>query len=314
MKVSDLLKNSKDRFTFSLEFIPPSKEATRTQFLKMIEPFMEYNPLFVNVTTHRNSTELVQTPEGMSVYEHTKHISTLPICDSIAQKFGVLVVPHVMCGGFTKDETEDLLLDAHYLEIENLFAVRGDALSVQKSYIPGPGENVHSVELIEQIMALNNAHYRDSYIKNPVRTHFCVGSTFYPEKHLESPNFEWEYKILQMKYELGAEFFISQMFFNNAAFYKFVNKLKEFSDLLIDWNTILVPALKVITTKRQLQSIPQTFSVRIPQSLIDEYDKDPNAGIDFAVKQCKDLISHGYNHIHFFTSNNKAVLKVLEQL
>lgn len=315
--VRELLHKNSEKVTFSLEFIPPSKDTTRSQFLSKIEPLMSYGPLFVNVTTHRNSTELIRTKEGLSVYEHTKHISTLPICDSIAQRFGTLVVPHVMCGGFTKDETEDLLLDAHYLEINNLFAVRGDALSVQKTYIPGPNENVHSLDLIKQIKALNEGIYRDSYVKNPVKTSFCVGSTFYPEKHIESPNFECEYRVLADKIASGADYFISQMFFDNAAFFKYIKGLEEYYayGTLPKWSEVLIPGIKPLTTEKQLRMIPSCFAVRIPNKFVEAVQHgNVDASISYTVEQCRELIVNGYNHLHFFTSNSLSVIKVIEQL
>ena len=308
MRLDKLLYENRDRVTFSFEFIPSNKGLTRQSLIEKIEPLMELKPLFVDVTTHRNAVDIVETTNGVHGYMHTKNISTLHICQVIRERFNLEVIPHVICGGFTKMETEDVLLDAHFLEFDNIFALRGDKLAHEKAFVPTPEGNETALDLIKQIADLNRGIYLDETVVNKTKTDFCILTAYYPEKHFEAPNLEQGFNYDLDKLVNGASVLVSQMCFDN---YELLKYLSRFND---EMKYKVLPGIKVLTSEAQLKSVPRTFNVNIPNDLYNGLRNSKSYGIDFAVEQCKELIRNGVTHLHFFTMNANSVIKVINKL
>lgn len=303
MKLTELLKQHQDKVTVSFEFIPPKKGISRVDLIERLKPLMEFNPLFVDVTTHRDDIVFTRDSRVLEGYSYQRHPSTLVVCESIRHAFpNTEVIPHILCGGFSKQETEDILLDFNYLGYDNVVALTGDKLSYEKKFIPHPHGNKSSVDLISQISDLNKGV---SVSPASIKTDFCIGAACYPECHYTSPNQCWDDRITKNKVESGAEFLISQMCFS-------VPKLLTQKVKCDSMGVHLIPGIKVLTSQKQLTSIPNSFFVEIPTEL--EAALYAETHMEFAVDFCKDLITHGMKHLHFYTMNSSTVLPVLKEL
>lgn len=303
MKITELLEKNKDKITVSFEFIPPKKGISREEMLKKIEPLMEFNPLFVDVTTHRDDIVFKREGRNIEGYSYQRHPSTLVVCESIRNKFpNVEVVPHILCGGFSRQETEDVLLNFDYLGYDNVVALTGDKLSYEKYFTPHPRGNNSSIDLIEQIKSLNQG---DLVGPSVATTNFCIGAACYPEGHYSSPNMAYEDERLKQKVGAGANFLISQMCFN-------LPKLISQRVVCDELEAPLIPGIKVLTNKRQLTTIPSSFFVEIPQ----EWETALHNGthIEEAIRFCKSLIAHDFRHLHFYTMNSDTVIPVLKEI
>ena len=290
MKIKDIIASQKKPFA-SLEIVPPLKGVTKDELLDSIRPFMEFKPPFINVTCHRDEVEFRQEPDG-SFTRHTvrRRLSETAVCASIQAAFDVEVVPHLICGGATAENIEDTLSDFMFLGIENILALRGDSLLGEKRFTPEPGGYRYANELVEAV--------RRTYGQE-----FCIGVGAYPEKHFEAPNMETDIANLKRKVNAGADFIITQMFFDNAHFYEFRDRCR-FAGI----NVPIIPGLKPLSSAKQLEMIPDLFSLDIPQELVKELQAhaDDKAacyqiGLEWCSAQCADLLKNDVPAVHFYT-------------
>ena len=302
MKVIDKLKGT-EKTLFSFELLPPRKGRTLETIYNSIDPLIEFEPLNINITYHQQESAYIKQPDG-SVQRKiiSKRPGTVAIAAAIMKKYNKTVVPHVICGGFTKEETEDLLIDLNFLGLKNVLVLRGDPPSGVRDFIPVVGGHAHTNELVEQIIDLNNGTYLEPELKNPVATDFSVGVAGYPEKHFESPNMEEDMFWLKKKVDAGADYIVTQMFFNNEKFFEFKNKCKE-----AGIKVPIVPGIKPITTLKDLELLPRVFHIDIPQELVESARKCKNnaeakeLGVEWAIKQSRELQEAGVPAIHYYT-------------
>jgi methylenetetrahydrofolate reductase (NADPH) len=302
MKITDHIKKANGKTLFSFEIIPPKKGNSIQQLYDNIDPLMEFKPPFIDVTTSREEYVYVEK-EGLLDRKVTRmRPGTVGICAAIKHKYDVDTVPHVLCGGFTKEETEYLLVDCHYLGIENVMALRGDAMSHQKYFEASKGGHKYATELVKQIQNLNCGKYLHDVIEASNCADFCIGVAGYPEKHLEAPSLQTDLKRLKEKVDAGADYIVTQMFFDNKKYFEFVKAAKE-----IGINVPIIPGIKPLAVKRHLQLLPQVFRIDIPEILINEVEKcKSNAevrqvGIEFAIQQSKELLAAGVPVLHYYS-------------
>jgi len=288
----------------SVEIIPPKRGINIQKIHDAIESIRPYNPPFIDVTSH--SAEIIWEEMKDGTFKRRvkrKSPGTFGLCAAIKYKYGIDPVPHILCNGFTKEETEDALIELNYLGIENLLAIRGDS-TVKKNHRADRSVNNYAVDLVEQINGLNQGNYIDDLF-DAAPTDFCVGVSFYPEKHFEAPNLEFDIKVLKDKQDKGAGYAASQMFFNNDHYHNFAAKAKAAGVTMP-----LVPGLKILTLKKHLTSIPKNFFVEIPQELTermlkaDTKEKRLKVGVDWAYKQAIDLLEKGAPCVHFYVMQN----------
>lgn len=293
MKIKDIIAAQKKPFA-SLEIVPPLKGVTQHELLESIRPFMEFKPPFINVTSHRDEVEFRQEPDG-TFTRHTvrRRLSETAVCASIQAAFDVEVVPHLICGGATAERIEDMLSDFRFLGIENVLALRGDSLLGEKRFTPEPGGYRYASELVAAVRRFGASSGSE----------FCIGVGGYPEKHFEAPNMETDIANLKRKVEAGADFIITQMFFDNSHFYEFRDRCR-FAGIDVP----VIPGLKPLSSARQLESIPDLFSLDIPQALVRElqtHSDDKSAcyqiGLEWCSAQVADLLKNGVPAVHFYT-------------
>jgi methylenetetrahydrofolate reductase (NADPH) len=288
---------------FSFELLPPLKGQDFESTEKAIDPLMEFNPSFINITYHQQEVVYENLSNGL-IKKHTvrKRPGTVGISAAIKYRYGVNVVPHIICGGFTKEDTENALIDLQFLGINDVLAVRGDPQVGMKKFIPEPDGNNYSIDLVRQIIGLNNGEYLDEELLNTRAMNFCVGVGGYPEKHEESPNLDSDLHFLKKKIEAGAHYVVTQMFYDNQKYFDFVKRCRE-----VGINVPIIPGLKPVSTKDQLMSIPKTFNVDIPSDLVKEMLKCKNnsevrqLGVEWAIEQSKELMEFGVPVLHFYT-------------
>ena len=293
MKIKDIIASQSKPFA-SLELVPPLKGVTQNELVESIRPFMEFKPPFINVTSHRDEIEFRQEPDG-TFTRHTvrRRLSETAVCAAIRGAFDVEVVPHLICGGATAEHIEDLLSDFKFLGIENIMALRGDSLLGEKRFTPEPGGYRYANELVSAVRRYGADNGID----------YCIGVGGYPEKHFEAPNMETDIANLKRKVEAGADFIITQMFFDNTHFYEFRDRCR-FAGIDVP----IIPGLKPLSSAKQLESIPDLFSLDIPQDLVRElrtHADDRSAcytiGMEWCSAQCADLLMNGVPAIHFYT-------------
>lgn len=303
MRVIDLINKSK-KTLFSFELLPPLRGNNINSIYRTIDPLLEYNPTFINVTYHQEEVIYKKRENGLLEKKTVrKRPGTVAISAAIKYKYpNVEVVPHIICGGFTREETEYALIDFHYLGIDNILALRGDAPKNQRNFIPEPTGHGYANELVKQISDMNQGRYLDDQLQNSFNTNFCVGVAGYPEKHVESPNLAYDLQYLKAKVDAGAEFIITQMFFDNRRYFDFVDTCRK------EGITVpIIPGIKPINTIREINVLPQVFNIDIPEELVHEIVKCKNneeafrVGIEWGIKQSKELISHGVPVVHYFT-------------
>ncbi|MDX2003179.1 MAG: methylenetetrahydrofolate reductase [NAD(P)H] [Chitinophagales bacterium] len=302
MKVTDIISNSKQPF-ISFEILPPLKGKSIDSVYQILDPLMEFKPPFINVTYHRS--EYIYKKMANGSYQKVvtrKRPGTVAICASIMNRYKVEAVPHLTCGGFTIEETEDALIDLQYIGVTNILAIRGDAVKSEASFIPEPGGHAYTVDLVRQMKRMNEGVYLEEDLVNAVKTDFCIGVGGYPEKHFEAPNFNTDLKHLKEKVDAGADYIVTQMFFDNQKFYDFVNACRA-----IGITVPIVPGLKPLTRKKQLTVLPRVFAVDIPEELeravtkAKTEDEAERAGIEWAIQQSKDLVKNGVPCLHYYT-------------
>lgn len=303
MKVIDIL-NGKRRPFASFELVPPLKGSDASRLYQSLDPLMEFNPPFINITCHRDEIEYVPNADGtFTRMTLAKRPGTVAIVAAIMRRYPELeIVPHVICGGSSCSRVESELLDLHFLGIKNIMALRGDALPGQKHFIPESDGFSHSSELVGMISDLNRGQYLDPTVKGGLCTDFCIGVAGYPEKHFEAANIESDIEHLRKKVEAGASYIVTQMFFDNSKFLHFIDKCRKAG---ID--VPIIPGLKPISSKKQIDLLPRSFHIDIPQPLVSLLDKAKTAddayqaGIDWAIQQSRDLLEHGFPAIHYYT-------------
>lgn len=315
MKVTEHIKKANGKTLFSFEIIPPKKGTNIKDLYNNINPLMEFNPPFIDVTTSREEHIYIPKENGLLEQKTTRtRPGTVGICASIKHKYKVDAIPHILCGGFTKEETEYVLVDCHYLGLDNVMALRGDAMKHEQYFKPVKGGNHYAVELVEQIENMNKGKYLHEQIEDAHKSDFCIGVAGYPEKHMEAPSLESDLRRLKEKVDAGANYVVTQMFFDNKKYFDFVKKAKE-----IGVNVPILPGIKPVAIKRHLQILPQVFKLDLPEPLIKEINKCKNneeirqVGIEWAIKQSKELIAFGVPVVHYYSmgksSNIKAIAK-----
>lgn len=316
MKVTEKLAQEK-KTIISLEILPPTKGKSIESIYNHLDPLMEFKPSFVNVTYHRAEQVYKRRVDGtFERVEIRKRPGTVGICAAIMNKYNVEAIPHLICGGFSKEETENALIDLHFLGIKNVLALRGDAAANEKFFTPHPMGHKYAEDLVKQIVTLNSGHYMEEDIIEGVKTDFCIGVAGYPEKHFEAPNLDTDILHLKNKIDIGADYVTTQMFFSNQHYYDFVKRCNE-----NNINVPIMPGLKPLTNKNQLISIPRFFNVEIPVDLYNEImnAKTPDAydqiGAEWLLHQCRDLLKNNVPILHFYTlSKPDVIYKVLKQL
>jgi methylenetetrahydrofolate reductase (NADPH) len=302
MKVTDHLDGLKGP-RFSFEILPPTKGSSIQTIYDTLDPLMEFHPPYINITYHQAEVELKERPDGLLEPRVVrKRPGTVAISAAIQNRYRVDVVPHLICGGFSKEETEDALIDLHYLGIHNVLLVRGDASQLTGRFVPSRNGHEHAIDLLKQVVDLNHGKYLEEDLQNPEPLNFSPGVAAYPEKHLEAPNFETDLQHLKAKIDAGAEYVVTQMFFDNSKFFSFVKACRQ-----IGITVPIIPGIKPVSIKKHMNLLPQTFKVDIPQELSREVEKCKTnqdvrqVGIEWAISQSKELIAGGVPIIHFFT-------------
>lgn len=302
MKVIDHIKQAKSTL-FSIEILPPLKGKSIQSIFDGIDPLMEFKPSFVDVTYHREEYLYKKRDGGyLEKVSIRKRPGTVGICAAIINKYHVDAVPHIICGGFSKEETENALIDLHFLGIDNVLALRGDSIKSEPEFIPEPNGHAFAIDLVKQVSQMNKGRYIEDDLADVAPTNFCIGVAGYPEKHFESPNMISDIKYLKAKIDAGAEYIVTQMFFDNSKYFEFVNKCRE-----MDINVPIIPGLKILTTKKQATLLPKIFKIDIPQPLLEEIEKCKTdaavkeVGIEWCIYQSKELIKYESPCLHFYT-------------
>ncbi len=316
MKVIDIIRQSPST-AFSFELLPPLKGNDASRIYRTIENLLDFKPGYINVTTHRDEVEFREMPDGTIRKQVVrKRPGTVAIAASIQQRFGIPVVPHILCGGFTRSETEYTLIDLHFLGIRNILALRGDGLKGEPFFRPEPEGNAHAIDLVEQIARIKKGIYLDSGLKNNNPLDFCTGVAGYPEKHMEAPNLETDLEYLRRKVEAGADYIVTQMFFDNRVYFGFVEKCRE-----MGITVPVIPGIKPISLMNQLTVLPKLFGVSFPSELANELKKcksDEEAretGTGWAIAQARELVARKVPSLHIYTygisDNVKEIVKAV---
>lgn len=287
----------------SFEVLPPLKGKGINALWEHLDPLMEFKPAFINVTYHRSESMFKKKQDGtFDKVEVRKRPGTVGICAAIMNRYKVDAVAHLICGGFSKQETEDALIDLNFLGIDNVLVLRGDAPRNESFFEPEPGGHKYAIELLQQVINMNNGIYIEEDLKNAVKTNFCIGVAGYPEKHFESPNMQTDLSFLKAKVDAGAEYITTQMFFDNQKYFDFVKACRA-ADITVP----IIPGLKPISTRKQLNVIPRTFHVDIPEELSNEIlkcktDKEvEEVGVEWLFQQSKELKQAGVPVLHYYT-------------
>ncbi len=310
MKVIDRLRSA-DKTLLSFEILPPLKGKSIDYIYESIDPLVEFKPAFINVTYHREEFAYKKREKGyLEKISIKKRPGTVGICAAIQSRYDVITVPHLICGGFSREETENALIDLHFLGINNVLALRGDAIKTEAVFVPEEDGHAHAVDLVKQIVDLNKGVYLDEEISNPNPTHFCIGVAGYPEKHFEAPNMASDIKYLKQKIDAGAEYIVTQLFYDNAKFFSFVENCRKHG---ID--VPIIPGIKPLSTSKHLSFMPKFFHVDLPDDLVQavEQCKTEEAvkqvGIEWTIAQSKELLEAGVPCIHYYTMGKSEAVK-----
>ncbi len=302
MKVADILKNT-NKTLISFEILPPLKGDSIEGIYRTIEPLLEFKPPYLNVTYHRE--EVVYKKHQSGLLERRivrKRPGTVAISAALHYKYGIEVVPHIICGGFSREETENALLELHFLGIRNVLVVRGDPDKSTKTFIPEEGGNNYAIDLVKQVTDLNRGKYLDDELMNSTKTCFSMGVAGYPEKHPEAPNMRSDLAYLKEKIDAGAEYVVTQLFFDNRKFFSFVDECRK-----AGISVPIVPGIKPISALSHLNGLPKTFYIEIPEALEKEAkkcktnDEIKQVGIEWAIMQSKELVAAGVPVVHYYT-------------
>lgn len=304
MKVSEILTKSTKAYP-SIEIVPPLRGITKKELLESIAPFMEFSPKYINVTSHRDEYEYREEADGsFSRHLVRNRINETTVCAAIMSRYDVEVVPHLICGGNTVEEIQSSLDNLAFLGIDNIVALRGDSMTGEKRFTPTSGGYRYASELVNGIRSYQgSSSYRRSRGLETDDRYFCIGVGAYPEKHFEAPNIETDIANLKRKVDAGADYVITQMFFDNKVYFDFVEKCRA-AGITVP----IIPGLKPISTFKQLSVLPEAFSLDIPLELTQEMNRFRNdkeaiyrIGTEWCTEQCRDLIRHGVPAVHFYT-------------
>ena len=314
MKITEHISKAEGRTLFSFELLPPIKGKSINDIYNAIDPLMEFNPPFIDVTYHREDYIYKQHDSGLlEKLTYRKRPGTVAICAAIMNRYKVDAVPHLICGGFTKEETENALIDLQFLGIDNVLVLRGDARHADAHFVPTPGGHAYASELLNQVIEMNHGKYLYED-HSAFKTEFCVGVAGYPEKHFEAPNMKTDFKYLKQKVDMGAEFIVTQMFFDNKKYVDFVNCCRENGI-----NVPIIPGLKPITSSKQLISLPKIFHIDLPEDLSEAISDCKNEaavkelGVEWMIAQCKELMDLGVPVLHFYTMSNPEPTRKIAQ-
>ena len=313
MKVTEHIKNANGNTQFSFEILPPLKGQHIQSVFDNIDPLMEFNPPFIDVTYHREEYTYKDLGNGLLKKQVVKkRPGTVGICAAIQNKYQVDAIPHILCGGFTKEDTENFLIDLDFLGIDNVMALRGDAVKSETYFKPEKEGHNYANELVSQIIELNKGNYLDEALLNSSATNFCCGVAAYPEKHLEAPSLASDIHFLKKKIKNGAEYIVTQMFFDNQKYFDFVSKCRD-EGIKVP----IIPGLKPIATKKQLNTIPHRFNVDLPEDLIMEIvkckdnDQVRQLGIDWCIAQSIELQKSGIPVLHYYSMGKSDNIKAI---
>lgn len=314
MKVVEHLARA-ERPLISFEIIPPLRGGDLQTLLRLTEDLARWRPPFIDITSHAAQALFEETASGFQRRIKRKRPGTLGVCALIQNKYGIDTVPHLLCQSFTREETEDFLIELSYLGIDNVLAVRGDDSGYKKPLQFGRSANEHALDLVQQIAAMNRGRYLEEDLLDAAPTRFCIGVAGYPEKHFEAPNLAADIRWAKAKAEAGADYIVTQMFFDNRHYFAYVEACRE-AGIEIP----IIPGLKVLTTRAQLASLPRTFHVDVPQALADEVEAAPAdrvaaVGAEWAYQQTRDLLAGGAPAVHFYVMHNtQAISAVMQRL
>lgn len=310
-KVIDHIKKANGKTLFSIEILPPSTGESIQKLFSNVEPLMEFKPKFIDVTYHREEFVYKKMPNGLLEQKSIKkRPGTVSICAALMHRFDVDTVPHIICGGFTKEETEYALIDLNFLGIDNVLALRGDCIKGQKSFEPTPGGHKFADDLVSQINNMNKGLYLSDELQNPTPTKFCIGVAGYPEKHYEAPNLKTDLRFLKHKMDRGADYIVTQMFFDNKKFFEFVEKCRAEGI-----TAPIIPGIKPITMKSQIYNLPRNFFIDMPDDLIDAIDKCKNddevknVGVEWAIAQSQELMKAKVPCLHFYSMGKSTAIQ-----
>lgn len=310
MKVTEHIARAAGNTLISFEILPPVKGKSIGNIFDNLDPLMEFKPSFINVTYHRAEQTFKKRADGsFDRVEIRKRPGTVGICAALMNRYGVDAVPHLICGGFTKEETENALIDLHYLGIDNVLALRGDSPVNEKFFTPHAEGHRYAVELVEQVIKLNQGKYLEEDIVDAGKTDFCIGVAGYPEKHFEAANMDLDLHYLHRKIKAGADYITTQMFFNNSKYFAFVDGCRD-----ANIHVPVIPGLKPVTNKKQLSMLPSIFHVDIPNDLAKEMllcktEADCElVGTEWMIAQCRDLLAHKVPVLHFYTLGKPKVI------
>lgn len=316
MQVINRLEQTK-KTLFSFEILPPLKGKSIESIYEGIDPLMDFDPAFINVTYHREEFIYKKREKGyLEKIAIKKRPGTVGICAAIKHKYNVETIPHLICGGFTKEETENALIDLHFLGINNVLALRGDPIKTERHFVPEEGGNEFAVDLVKQIVELNNGKYIDENIVNATPTNFSIGVAGYPEKHFEAPNLEADIRRLKEKIKAGAHYIVTQLFYDNQKFFDFVSACRSHGI-----EVPIIPGLKPIESLRHITFLPKFFNIDLPLELTNELEKCKSnedvkqVGTEWAIKQTKELMEFGSPCIHYYTmGKSKSVRKIAKEV
>ena len=311
MKIIEHLQKANDTL-ISFEIIPPKRGGNFQQLMSALDDLVKFNPPFIDITSHAAEIEYEETTGGgYKIKIKRKRPGTLGICALIQNKYNVDAVPHVICKGFTKEETEDFLIELHYLGIDNVLVIRGDESGYEKPLKFNRSVNEYAIDLVKQVADLNKGKYLEDSLLDAQPMNFCIGVGGYPEKHFEAPNIEMDIKYTKAKIDAGAEYIVTQMFYENKKYFDYVSLCRTYGI-----EVPILPGLKLITSKKQLTSIPKNFHVDIPNELAEEVSKAKpehvvDIGVEWAFKQVEELLNKRVPAIHFYVMQNTAPIKKL---
>jgi methylenetetrahydrofolate reductase (NADPH) len=314
MKVIEHLERAKEPL-ISFELIPPKRGGDINSLLAVLEDIVKYRPPFIDITSHAAEVYYDETPTGIKKIIKRKRPGTLGICALIQNKYNIDAVPHVLTKGFTREETEDFLIELNYLGIQNVLAIRGDDSGYNKPIPAGKSVNLYASDLVKQMVDMNHGKFLEENLLDAKPTEFCIGVSGYPEKHFEAPNLKTDVRYVKNKIDVGAEYVVTQMFYDNRYYFDFVNLSRQ-----AGINVQIIPGLKILTSKVQLHTIPKNFYVSIPEALSDEVmaakpEHVLDIGIEWAAEQVEELLNKNVPSVHFYImQNSKPIIKLMERL
>ncbi len=316
MKVIEHIKAAKSTL-FSIEILPPLKGKSIESIYEGIDPLMEFNPAFVDVTYHREEYVFKKNSDGsLERKAIKKRPGTVGISAALAYKYDVDAVPHIICGGFSKEETENALIDLHFLGLDNVLAIRGDQIKSEERFIPHPNGHSHALDLVKQVANMNKGKYLDDELMDAAKTDFCIGVAGYPEKHFEAMSVDSDFNYLKEKIAAGADYIVTQMFYDNKKYFEFVQKCRA-NGIIVP----IIPGLKVLTTMKQIDILPSIFHIELPKDFKDELlkcktDKEvKEVGIEWSIQQSKELYQANVPVLHYYTmGTSDSTKRVAEKI